>query len=221
MLVYSYIVQNEPLLPETFAKLLSTIPEIYRLKILRYRRWEDRNNGLFGKLLLKSILIKFFGEDKNCLDRLYSNNNGKLFLNKNIDFNISHSGKLVLCAVSDESIIGVDVEIMMDDFCVNDIRPFLRTEEYDRLNTKPNRELFYDFWTKKESVLKAKGFGLSFPLKEVRVFKNKACVLKPDLETWYFNELTTPNNYKGVLCTEKDNLQIQFESADQLLWDTD
>ena len=84
-----------------------------------------------------------------------------------IFYNISHCTGLVVCAFSDR-IIGVDVEEVRS-FNENIIRKVLTEEEKAYLASfkdEPTKyeEMFYRFWTLKESRIKHSGLGLAMPL---------------------------------------------------------
>ena len=79
--------------------------------------------------------------------------------NPNWHFNLSHSGELVLCALSD-SPVGVDIEL---------VRPrkeglpeyVLRGEDYERFHRLGGDwSAFYTLWTERESIVKYTGEGL-------------------------------------------------------------
>lgn len=85
-----------------------------------------------------------------------------------IEFNLSHSGHVALCAFSKKSKIGVDTELMREDvnpgelarqfFSPEEVKIILETRLEERLNA------FYRCWTRKEAFVKAHGKGLSIPL---------------------------------------------------------
>lgn len=88
-----------------------------------------------------------------------------------INFNIAHSAGLVVCAISPDGVVGIDVE-------ARNRTPLERAliarccspEEAADVEASgaawPDR--FLQYWTLKESYLKAVGLGISVPLAEVR-----------------------------------------------------
>lgn len=154
---------------------LQRLPPAIRASIQRYRRWEDRQRVLLGKLLLRrALLSRNPGADYSLLEHLERTEGGKPFILGQADFNLSHSGEIVMLAVVDEGTTGIDVEkirpIEMDDFSrilpeISLLEPF---DTPDRLN------LFYALWTKKEAVLKAEGSGLLVPLNQVELDGDRA-----------------------------------------------
>jgi phosphopantetheine--protein transferase-like protein len=78
-----------------------------------------------------------------------------------LDFNLSHSGDWLACAVTAGTRVGVDLE-----FCkagrevMRLVNRFFRPEEIAALQSldgADQRDRFYDFWTLKESAIKARG----------------------------------------------------------------
>jgi 4'-phosphopantetheinyl transferase len=83
-------------------------------------------------------------------------------------FNISHTKNLIVCAVTFEDDIGCDVENTgrNNDVLAIAERYFSPTETTDlfALPEKQQRNRFFDYWTLKESYIKAWGLGLAIPL---------------------------------------------------------
>ena len=85
-------------------------------------------------------------------------------------FNISHTKNLIICAVTLEDDIGCDVENTgrSNDVLAIAERYFSPTEskELFALPVAQQRNRFFDYWTLKESYIKAWGLGLAIPLKD-------------------------------------------------------
>ena len=93
---------------------------------------------------------------------------GKPFLRNypGILFNISHCAGLVACAVSHTE-VGVDVE-KIRPYPPRMPRRILAPSEQEQLLKSENREdLFFRFWTLKESYGKALGVGIGYPFREI------------------------------------------------------
>lgn len=87
-----------------------------------------------------------------------------------LSFNLSNTNGLIVCLVALEREVGVDVEDMQ--------RPGGTVELADRffspievadlrtLPTQAQRQRFFEYWTLKEAYIKARGLGLSLPLKQ-------------------------------------------------------
>jgi len=154
---------------------LASIPESICSEIRQYRRWEDRQSRLFGKLLLQYALNR---RDKNrrssYLEQLEYTESGKPFIRGEAGFNISHSGDLVVLALVDNGSAGIDVEkirpMPLDDF----LRDLPEISELGECATVERLSMFYACWTRKEAVLKGIGSGLQIPLEQVQLSGDKA-----------------------------------------------
>jgi 4'-phosphopantetheinyl transferase len=89
-------------------------------------------------------------------------------LRSSIEFNISHSGDLVLVALTLGRAVGIDVERMQSRMATEEIatRFFSPNECQTLFSLVPELqcEAFFSCWTRKEAYLKARGDGLSLPL---------------------------------------------------------
>lgn len=78
-----------------------------------------------------------------------------------LDFNLSHSGDWLACAVTAGTAVGVDIESIGRGRDVMRLaRRFFRPEEVAALQDcrgARRRDRFYDFWTLKEAAVKARG----------------------------------------------------------------
>ena len=76
-----------------------------------------------------------------------------------IRVNISHSGNLVMCAVSDFE-IGIDVQKCMNTDRI--AKKIMSPDEYEKYLTSPGREdFFFRVWVMKESYVKWTGDGIT------------------------------------------------------------
>lgn len=98
---------------------------------------------------------------------------GKPYLNvEDLFFNLSHSGKYVVCAVADRE-VGVDVQqpCRMNEGV---IKRFFSEDEATYIQASENRDrAFAEVWSLKESYVKALGTGISKPLSSFSVKTEK------------------------------------------------
>lgn len=109
--------------------------------------------------LLESAVRLVWGWD--ALPELSRLDNGKPVFSRYPDhcFNLSHSGGMALCALSDRP-VGVDIEIVRPRSTEFPAYVF-KGEEYERyMALGGDWEAFYALWTEKESILKYTGEGL-------------------------------------------------------------
>jgi 4'-phosphopantetheinyl transferase len=138
--------------------LWQRLPAPLQQQALRFRRWEDRQAAVLGKHLLMEGLIRL-GYAPNLIHSLQWDSYKRPFLMRGLDFNISHTTGLVVCALQRGGRLGIDVEA----------RRAVKTEGYRRVFTSQEYELisrspdpvacFYGFWTRKEALMKADGRG--------------------------------------------------------------
>jgi len=185
---------------------LRKMPDSIRDKINRYVRWQDRQAGLFGKLLLLKGLTEYGGYSPDCLNSLSYNDFGRPFIDSDIDFNISHSGDYVVCAVADREKVGIDIE-KIRPIVLSDFKNYMTYREWEDIAASDRQyDRFYEHWTMKESVIKAEGRGLSIPLTDIRLYQKKAAVYDT---VWFLKELMLDIRYKCYLAANSE--QPEFE----------
>lgn len=112
-----------------------------RERAARFRLTKDRDRYLAAHALLREILARYTESSPAAL-RFHRNPQGKPYLEGgDVRFNLSHSGKLLLCAVGRGFEVGIDVE---------------------QVRVDAGRSLgFCRDWTRREAYWKARGLGLS------------------------------------------------------------
>ena len=158
--------------PVRFARGMDALPwEERRQRVLRYRFEKDRRLCLGAGLLAAYALRRAGAADL----RLSCSEYGKPMLASSPDicFNLSHSGTLAVCAVSDRP-VGVDVEALAA-FSPEVASACFRPDELAWLERQADRDLaFTRLWTRKESRLKHLGTGLSLPANSFSVLPGEA-----------------------------------------------
>lgn len=143
--------------------LLSNISEAQKEKAYRYKNEIDQIRSLASSYLVNSL----------SKEPLQFNDTGKPYYPNGPFFNISHSGKYIVMAVSDKE-IGVDIEENIEKDMSSLIRIFNEAE------AKMLREHtdFYYLWCAKESLSKCIGTGIAkikelpaLPLNGLKTFK--------------------------------------------------
>jgi len=89
-------------------------------------------------------------------------NNGKPLLNSKYNISISHSHEIAAIAISDNSKIGLDVQLN-ENKIINIQDKFLNPSEKLNIVESPSLKILTMIWTSKESIYKAVGIkGISF-----------------------------------------------------------
>jgi 4'-phosphopantetheinyl transferase len=90
-----------------------------------------------------------------------------------INFNLSHSGEILLIALAINQRIGIDVELIKPMEDINRmVELYFSKSENERYASLPEPEralAFYSAWTRKEAYLKSIGEGLQHPPDQVEV----------------------------------------------------
>jgi 4'-phosphopantetheinyl transferase len=191
-------------------KYIKSLPEDMIIRNSRYRRWQDRHSHLLGILLLLEGFKKY-DISFEMLGYLKYNEFNRPYLNGNIDFNISHSGKFVICSIGENVRLGIDIEECRD-INFSEFEKVMTNEQWEIINGSSNPlKTFFKFWTSKESVIKAVGQGLSIPLLDINVVNDKVYY---DNHTWYLNEINLNDNYCACLASNKPNITINLLEVD-------
>lgn len=134
---------------------------------------KDRLNSLLSRVLLRLSLSWYYPNVDAKNWRIAADSNGKPYLDAvigghGVEFNVSHSGEIVICAITRAGPVGIDIETakIMHDLQGFSKR-FLAPEEFSAVNSRflsERSRFFFRLWTLKEAYLKAIGSGLSIPL---------------------------------------------------------
>nr|WP_179883650.1 4'-phosphopantetheinyl transferase superfamily protein [Bacillus cereus] len=162
---------------------------------------------MFGRLLLQNVIQKEKHVKRGKLV-LSKGTYGKPYVNNisNYYFNISHSGKYVVCVTHNEQ-VGIDVE-HIKPINLEIAKQCFTTNEYKYIITQPKEfhiSLFYDFWTLKESFVKAIGKGLHIPLDSFEFkYKTDRFLLKenPYSNEFLFKQYKIHSDYKLSVCAK-------------------
>jgi 4'-phosphopantetheinyl transferase len=187
-------------------------PKEVKQKINKYKFAKDRNLALGGKYLLAKGL-KLFDIDLKKLNSFTEGEFGKPSIDAPIEFNISHSEEYVVCAISDEGEIGIDIEK------IHDIDP----DEFDNVFTKEEIENikksndknyeFFKLWTIKEAAMKACGKGFSQDPKGILILDEKTLNIAES--RYYFHKIEiNRSDYISYLVMKNLDTKIIYKYVD-------
>jgi 4'-phosphopantetheinyl transferase len=159
-----------------YAALLRILSSDERARADRFHFEADRKRHILARGMTRSLVGRILDHPAEVLQFEY-NAFGKPALarshQRTIQFNVSHSGDLVLIALSNNRVLGVDVERMKPDMATAEIAArFFSPGECRALAELPAElqcSAFFCCWTRKEAYLKARGDGLSLPLDQFDV----------------------------------------------------
>lgn len=182
-------------------KAYRLLPQFRKDKIDRFRFMKDKKLSCGVYLLLEKLLSEagitepVFKLSK--YEKAYISNYDDIY------FNMSHSGKLVACAISDRE-VGVDVELNDHAIDLDIAKNYFFNEEYDCImNSSNSSDEFFSYWVLKESYMKYTGLGFNLSLDSFQIFIDDEISLKNDKDNLKFN-LFDVEEYKLGICSHYD-----------------
>ncbi|BBO59623.1 4'-phosphopantetheinyl transferase superfamily protein [Mycoavidus sp. B2-EB] len=222
-LVFFDAIQDEALLNQY--RGLLTEEERYQEK--RFYFVKDQRRYLVTRALVRTVLSRyariapeqwlFAANAYGCPEIANSG------LAQKISFNLSHTQSLIVLGVTTGNALGVDtenirvrrapVEVAHQHFAPDEVRALRE------LSLEAQHQVFFQYWTLKESYIKARGMGLSIPLDqfsfhfmqdhEIEISIHP--VLKDHPSRWHFWQFQPTMDYLVAVCAER------FGSARQTL----
>ncbi|HYP28119.1 MAG TPA: 4'-phosphopantetheinyl transferase superfamily protein [Blastocatellia bacterium] len=192
----------------------------------RFYFQKDRDHYTVARASLRLILALYLEKDPKELTFSYSPY-GKPSLasrdpDKDLRFNLSHSGHLALAGVTFGLDIGIDVERVREDFASEEIaQRFFSAREVACLRSLPEggrAQAFFHCWTRKEAYIKARGEGLSMPLDkfDVAFAPGEAPALlgtridPREVERWSILDIAIDPGYAAALAVEGHGLHMEY-----------
>lgn len=205
---------NEGLLRE----YRSFLSEPERQQELRFHFARDRRRYLVTRALVRTVLSRY-AEIAPREWVFTPNDYGRPLIANGaaagqISFNVSHTDSLIILAVARGHELGVDVEnIRTRAACIDIADRFFAPAEVSALHALPparQQQRFFEYWTLKESYIKARSMGLSIPLDHFSfdlLEDDIGISIHPDQgdrpQRWRFWQMSLGPEYLGALCAER------------------
>lgn len=192
---------NEP----EYRELLGTMPETTQARISKYKKKADQRRTLLGRRMLQ-LMMKNHGVGG--LEQLEFGSEGKPYNKKGPPFNIAHSDDYVILGFLSQNghNVGVDIErIQALDFKSMG-KHFLCGEEMDYLSSATNEQsAFFELWTRKEALLKARGSGFMMDPKTVN------CLDESETKSaqYQLQEIDIDTDYKCFFASTRKNTEVR------------
>lgn len=198
-----------------------TPDEVERARRFHFVR--DRRRFVLARGVLREILGGCLGVAPAMI-RFEHNEYGKPSLKgdaSGLRFNVSHSAGAALYACTLGREVGVDVELLRDDFASFEVAErFFSEPEVRNLSSLPahlRTQGFFNCWTRKEAYIKALGEGLSHPLDSFSVSLTPGEPARlistdkgqQDAARWSIVELEPFRGYAAALAIQGSDLGIQ------------
>jgi 4'-phosphopantetheinyl transferase len=197
--------------------LLSLLNPDEQAKQARFRLADDRKRYLVTRAMVRSVLSQYadvppddwtFLTNKFGRPRIADRHGDACRLS----FNISHTRGLIALGITRDRAIGIDVEhVAMREISKGIAEQYLSRAEaadLERVAEQRWQERFFEYWTFKESYIKARGMGLSIPLDSFSFHGlGEGCiglVVDPtqgdDASRWHFWQCRPSTDHLLALC---------------------
>lgn len=202
-LYYFYI--SDKLNNETIQSIISTFSVFEQKYFNSIQNKDAQKRMLFGRIMLKYIAgrIGIVGPEFMSLT-----NSGKpVFTVPNgFDFNISHSGNMVVCCIVKDAFVGIDLELNRP-VNIEIYRNCFDSHEWQFITESVTPGLtFLKLWVRKEAVIKADGRGFGINLSSLNCLKNKA---KAGLNNYYIESIDLEPEYTcAVACSKYKTITL-------------
>lgn len=186
-----------------------------RARAERFARRRDADRFIVCRGAVRGVLASYLRAAPEDIEFIYSSY-GKpgLCCGTLLQFNVSHSGDVAMCAVAEHRAVGVDVErvdrtlafepLAERFFSPRELASLREVAEQDR------RLAFYRCWTRKEAYVKSTGRGLSHALDAFAVSlddgRDAHLVWSSDpgeSERWCLSGLDAPGGYVAAVAVER------------------
>ena len=200
--------------------LTSVLSPAEHARAERFFRLEDRVRFNVSHGGLRRLLAAYGGGDPAGVTFTESKF-GKPALadSKGLQFNMAHSGDVVMYAMTANRVVGVDVEAARPNVDFLEVSGQFAPEEHAVIRAAEGADrvaAFYRCWARKEAYLKARGEGLGYPLNAFAV--TVAPGLPPRLEwasddaaaasRWTMFDVSPGSGYAGAVVVEGGGLQL-------------
>lgn len=150
-MIYTWMADVEKLMDETiYRKYYEVVPKFRKKKADGLRFAKDKAQSIGAWVLLEKMR-QYYGAGEDNV------------------FNLSHSGRYVMCSLADRADVkvGCDVETVKE-YKRNLAKHFFTEHEYERIEEEKTEEgkkrMFYRYWVWKESFMKATRLGMKLGL---------------------------------------------------------
>ena len=183
------------------SKAYELLPKSRKDKVDKFRFDKDKKLSAGAYLLLDKML-----KEENITEPDFKiGKYGKTYISnhEDIHFNLSHSGKMVLCAISDRE-VGADIEHIDPTIDLNIAKHYFYNSEYvNIMNAKNPPDEFFRYWVLKESYMKYTGLGMNLQLDSFEIIIEDEIKLKNDSKNLKFS-LFDIENYKIAIAGHYD-----------------
>ncbi len=207
---------------DTLARMSSVLDDEERVRAARYRFDEDRARSIVARASLREILARYLGRDAHALHFIAGEHGKPALADRELEFNVSHSGDLVALAFASATPVGIDIERERELNDANALaRRFFSPAEAAAVLEDASR--FFRIWTAKEALIKAVGAGLSLDLASFETWPAAARFVPvvdrtndASLQGWSVYALDdVPDGYRCAIVTRGGEWNVSVRTTSQ------
>ena len=195
--------------PLSVPEILQRLPLGRQQRIHSMKQEKSRKQSMGVGLLLQKVLALYHMQDS----KVFIGEHGKPMVD-GLEFSLSHSGDLVICAVSDKP-VGCDVEEIRKAPKGVAERYFSDSEqEYlDQFSGEEYDKAFFRIWTLKESYVKMTGEGMGVPMEEYEVIVDDCARVIRDggVQGCYVSEVEIPGYIISICAESSAHVEVMWE----------
>jgi 4'-phosphopantetheinyl transferase len=206
---------------------VSLLSEDERRRAERFHHHADRDRFVIGRALARTMLARYGGRPAREWPILVDSH-GRPELDSQADgipdlrFNLSHTDGLIACAITSGREVGVDVEHIGRRLTHDVAERFFSRREVAALRSLPPDEqgiVFFDYWTLKESYIKARGLGLALPLAQFTFVRSAggaprvefAPELHDEPSSWQFAQFWPTPDHRMAVAVRRHGPDLPIE----------
>jgi 4'-phosphopantetheinyl transferase len=209
--------------PSVLARLPAyeaALPDHERQRAARFLQEGDRARFVLGRVAARTMLSCYASlQPRDWTIEIDSHGRPELRSRPagvpDLRFNLSHTPGLIACGITIGRELGVDVEYLGRRLTHDGIpERFFSAREVADLRALPQDrqdEVFFDYWTLKESYIKARGLGLALPLGQFTFLlahgRPPAIHFAPELSddpaTWQFAQYSPTREHRMAIAVRR------------------
>jgi len=207
---------NLAIAPDDLAHLSTLLSDEEAQRAQRFRFDRDRHRFIAARGTLRQLLSHYLQSSATQIQFAYGAH-GKpevAYPKTDLTFNLAHSQNTMVCAVTQQHRVGVDLEFLRETSDILDLaRRFFQPAEFaaiSQLDETEQQQTFFRLWTAKEAVLKALGSGLAgLAGVEFRWVGDQLELTRLEQETvapskWLIQGFTLPEGMGAIACEQND-----------------
>jgi 4'-phosphopantetheinyl transferase len=180
-----------------------------RQRAARFRLPGDRARSIVGRAVLRRLLGRYSGTRPESIDFTCGAHGKPELAGRPLEFNVSHSGRLIAIAVAVGAPVGIDIEeVRPMPEAPSIARRSFSCEEADCVRRAIDVEgAFFDVWTAREALVKGVGSGLGGASSSFTVGRPRSTftpvtfdpAAPAALHHWCVRTLDVPAGYRAAL----------------------